>query len=206
MVIPNGYWCDGVTYTARMFVPRRCERGDIQALRIDRHRDELRAGGPKRAMRAEVAGLLDRDAVIRLEQRRGREPERRLGSGHDEHLIGHAPHRPRRHGDARRSQREGHAARPDRCTTTVPESPRARDERPDSPTRRAGRDPAPGGRPETAPSGNSTRRRRLIGHGALAERRRRPRRRRRARIAGTAANGRECASLTNVPEPVLPTR
>jgi hypothetical protein len=71
------------------------ERGDVQALGIDWHRDELRAGGPKRTMGAEVARLLDGDTVMRLEQCGGSEPERRLGSGHDEHLIGLAPDRPR---------------------------------------------------------------------------------------------------------------
>ena len=61
-------------------------------------------------MRTEVAGLLDRDAVTRLEQRSGGEPERRLGSGHDEYLFGLAPDRPRRSGDAPRSRREGCAS------------------------------------------------------------------------------------------------
>ena len=70
------------------------ERGDVQALRVNRHRDELCARRPKRAMGAEVTGLLDRDAVIRLEQRGGSEPERRLRSGHDEYLFGLAPDRP----------------------------------------------------------------------------------------------------------------
>src|SRR5690348_10121215 len=62
------------------------ERVDVQAFRIDRHRDEPGDGGLERAMCSEVAGLLDGHAVARLEQG-GRDPECRLGPGYDQHLI-----------------------------------------------------------------------------------------------------------------------
>jgi hypothetical protein len=143
---------------------------------IDRHRDELRAGGPQRATRAEVAGLLDGDAVVRLEQRRCREPQRRLRSGDDEHLIGDAPHRPRRtemlgDRDAKAAHSRRVAVRQLFCRLRAhlasdelrPRRMREEIERGESDLIRNDREVP-------------VRRRRLIGDGALAERRARPRR------------------------------
>jgi hypothetical protein len=67
----------------------------MQAFFVHRHRNELRAGSPKRAVRSEVSGLLDRDAIVRLEQRRRGESECRLRAWYDEDLIGLTPHGPR---------------------------------------------------------------------------------------------------------------
>jgi len=72
------------------------ERGHVQSVFINGHRHDPHAGGLECTMGAEITWLFHRDAVARLEQRGGGEPERGLGSGHNEYLIRLAPHRSRR--------------------------------------------------------------------------------------------------------------
>jgi hypothetical protein len=67
-----------------------------QALFVERDGDEPRAGGPERALRAEVAGLLDPDRVARVGQDARGEVEGLLRAGDDDHLLGVAAHGARR--------------------------------------------------------------------------------------------------------------
>src|SRR5437868_10826370 len=101
----------------------------MHALSIDRDRNELRAGSPKRGMSSEVAGLLDGNAVIRLEQYRGCKPKRGLRTRHDEDLISHASHRTRRTKMLGDRDAEATATRRGRHTPTGPAFPRAPRER-----------------------------------------------------------------------------
>ena len=67
---------------------RRRQFRDDQPLVIDRHADQLRARRLEDLPGSEVAGLLDGDAIARIEQHARDKVQPLLRAGHDDDLIG----------------------------------------------------------------------------------------------------------------------
>src|SRR5579883_748394 len=95
IVTPSGYWCEGVTYTARA----RAQR----AAPVPTSRPPSSTGTGTRsapairsASRAAVARILDPDGAARIEEDARRDRQRLLRAAHDHDLAGVAPERPRR--------------------------------------------------------------------------------------------------------------
>ena len=86
MVMPSGYWQDGVTIDQ----PRRIvgDGGRAPSPRRRRGAAEPRAGRDEGRLRAVIARLLHPDRVAGIEQHAGQQVEGRLRAGGDDDLLG----------------------------------------------------------------------------------------------------------------------